>query len=323
MAVSFARRVNALLLGTGVFVGHLGATFLTLARIVGTGAHRYVPGNTAKGGTALILCSGPSLKASLSELRQLRRDAVSFVSVNDFYKNESFFELRPALHVIADPVYWEDLSFDEFAAPLARALGGLDWQLRLCLPYAARGTRLHNELDRCGISYGFFPATSVTSFDFMEALVFRAGLGMPTVQNVLVAALAISIWEGHRKIGVVGADHSWHEEIVMASDNILRVRTSHSYAISSNDVPFAKPSSMWKLRQKLNLERDDVFSIKEIFLAWARVHWSYESLARLSRPLQVTILNCSARSFIDAFQRSSLEEFLKAARSAVPNLQAD
>ena len=73
----------------------------------------------------LIIGSGPSLTQSLQTLKELDPRKICVMSVNDFYADSSFSRLRPSLHVLADPIYWDGNCFQSHAEPLLTAMRGL------------------------------------------------------------------------------------------------------------------------------------------------------------------------------------------------------
>jgi hypothetical protein len=260
----------------------------------------------------LILGSGPSLGNSLRAVPADRLRGVDLLCVNDFYKEPSFGELRPAMLAIADPAYWDDRCLEEYGGPLVSALATIDWKLKLLLPARARGTRLHAALQERALDFALFPTASTRGHAWLESALFSAQLGMPRPQNVLVAAVALGMWAGYRELAVVGADHSWHQEIDIDDANTLFASARHNYSASVHPQPFLKPAGMWKYREGRPLARSDVFSMREILLAWAAMHDSYERLARLAQRRGIRVFNCSTLSFIDAFERRALADFIGA-----------
>lgn len=290
----------------------------SLMRVAAAGAPVRPQFPLRRGSRVLILGSGPSLKVSLTELPRDRAPGLELLCVNDFYKEECFAELRPAMLAIADPAYWDDRCFDEYAGPLVAALTNLDWALTLFLPARARGTRLHRALLTHGVKFSLYSTAPVRGYAWLEAALFARKLGMPRPQNVLVAAIALALWAGFDEVALVGADHSWHQEIEVDTENFLRVASRHNYRIGTESKPFLKPGGIWKFRDGEPLAREDVFTMREIMSAWAAVHESYERLALLARHNGARIFNCSAMSFIDAFERRSLGSFLEQPASS-PN----
>jgi hypothetical protein len=258
----------------------------------------------------IILGAGPSLTQSLDEVELDRLRDFEFMSVNNYYKASSFRELRPGFHVVADPTYWDDSSYGEYTAPLVAALLSADWDIRLFLPLRSRHSRLHRALIESKIRFTFYRTTPIRGFPLLEYFAFKLMFGMPRAQNVLIAALSIGLWLDFDTICLIGADHSWHQEIELSPANILMVRQLHSYDGAVERRPFLKPSGVVKALSKQEVSRHDVFTVKEIFLAWAAMHESYEQLSKIAERKGAKIFNSSALTFIDAFDRLAFADFV-------------
>jgi hypothetical protein len=286
----------------------------SMARIAAFGAPARPRFPERRGDKLLIMGSGPSLRESLRNLAPDSLRDVDLLCVNDFYKEQDFALLRPRLFVIADPAYWDDRCFGEYGGPLIAALAKIDWEFTLLVPKRARATHLHRALVQHRVNFEWFTTAAVRGFGWLESALFGAKLGMPRPQNVLVAAIALGLWAGYRDIAVIGADHSWHQEIDVDDDNMLLTSARHNYTSAVTRKPFLKPHGIWKFREGRQLTRTDVFSMREILLAWAAMHDSYERLVALAARRDVHIFNSSAVSFIDAFERRPLADFLAVAR---------
>jgi hypothetical protein len=293
-------------------------SLVTLARLAAAGIPARPAKAPRKGSRLLVLGSGPSLARSLAEVGSEELRELDLLCVNDFYKEASFATLKPGMLVIADPAYWDELCFDEYGGPISVALERVDWPLLLFVPARARGTRLHRALMERSINFTFFPTTAVRGYRLFESWLFAARIGMPRPQNVLVAAIAIGMWAGFTEIGIIGADHSWHQEISVDVDNLLLASARHNYSTAVQRRPFVKPQGVWKLREGQPLARADVFTMREILNAWAMMHDSYERLSQLAARRKVHVVNCSAMSFIDAFERTALIDFVRGVERATP-----
>lgn len=264
---------------------------------------------TRLGERLVILGAGPSLRQTLGQVKPSFASDIVFLSVNDLYRDESFCTLRPAFHVIADPIYWDDDTYGEYAEPLSRALRAAEWSITLFMPLRAKKSRLHDALTGSNVHVAFYRTTPIKGLPTLEYLIFRARLGIPKTQNVLVAALAIALWMNFRSIALIGADHTWHRDLSLNQQNVLMTGEFHSYG-SGSQRPFLKPSGVGKSLARRTLGSADVFTMREIFLAWATVHESYEKLARIARRQDARITNCSAVTFIDAFERTEFAGFI-------------
>ena len=119
---------------------------------------------------------------------------------------------------------------------------------------------------------------------------------MPTAYNVLVAALFLAINAGYENIYFLGADHSWHQNIVVKNDNLLYIKDSHFYDLKTNYKLFDKGKA------------GELFKVHEVFLGWGRLFEVYILLNEYAQSRGVSIINVSLESFIDAFQRISISD---------------
>jgi len=286
------------------------SVFSALAIIVEPGVGRIRPPPRRVDRIA-ILGTGPSLRETFRDFDPANLSQVALMSVNEGYKAEDFSALKPSYHLIADPVYWDESSYDEHGRPLVASLAGAQWQITLFMPSRSRGSRLHSALTEAKANVLFFRSTAIKGLPWFEYFAFIAKLGMPRPQNVLVAAISVALWMGYGEVAIVGADHTWHREIELSDANVLLVRQVHSYDSEVEWKPFLKPSGISRTLLRKPLSASDTFSVREIFLAWAVVHESYEKLHTIARRSGAHVWNCSSTTFIDAFERKSFREFVR------------
>jgi hypothetical protein len=308
---SLRRAARATAAATAGGVSDLASSVATILRIgLDPIPVRRIPAAEA-GRKLLILAPGPSLAGSLQSVSAQTLQQLTLMTVNDSFRDRLFLELRPSLHAIADPAYWYSDSFADHGAPLVQALSKCDWPITLFLPSRARRSVLADALAAASVRLVHYPATAVRGFAWLEYAAFAIQLGMPRAQNVLVAALAIGLWMDFKSIAIVGADHSWHESLTVGADNILRIQQSHSYDEDTTASPFWKPEALSKASRNEPAKSGDVFTMKEIFSAWASVHDSYSRIGRLAKRRGGRIVNCSSVSFIDQFDRVPLADFVE------------
>jgi hypothetical protein len=257
-----------------------------------------------------ILGTGPSLRDTFRDLDPAALANVALMSVNEGYKAEHFVTLKPSYHLIADPIYWDEASYNEHARPLVAALAHANWDITLFMPSRSRGSRIHAALTAANTTVVFYRRNAIKGLPVFEYLAFSAMLGMPKPQNVLVAGISVALWMGFEEVGIAGADHTWHQDIELSDENILMVRQMHSYDDRVDRKPFLKPSGVRNSLLHKPLSVCDTFSVREIFLAWAIVHESYEKLRAIAKRSGVHVWNCSSTTFIDAFERKSFHEFV-------------
>jgi hypothetical protein len=264
----------------------------------------------------VIFGTGPTLRETLTDIDPKECGDTDFMSVNEGYRDYSFTKFKPIYHVLADPIYWDPASAATYVTPLIAALDRSDWPVTVLLPLRAKGSVLHATLASRKAHITFYRSTTISGFHLFQYAAFLHRLGMPRVQNVLVAAISLGAWMQYPEIAVLGADHSWHETIVVNDRNIVCVRQLHSYENECAETPFLKPEGVGRSLSNKPLLKSDVFNMAEIFTAWSLVYESYYQLNLLTARLKCSVYNCSGKSFIDAFQRKPFKQFLRANKTS-------
>lgn len=242
----------------------------------------------------IIVGNGPSTKEFINNFKAFCSDKDVYC-VNYFAENEIFFIIKPDAYVLLDPSFWLDgvsIEKKEKRDNLYKILlKSTDWPINIYLPFDAK-KYVSNKSKNDNVKISFFNRTPVRGFMAFREWCYKFNLGMPTAGNVLVAAIFLTIKCQYKTVFVVGADHSWHKEIMVGDDNILYVRQVHFYDDNKVDlVPFNKTNS------------DGVFNISGIFHEWSEVYKSYDQLREFSKKNKVRVVNTTKNSFIDSFER--------------------
>lgn len=250
---------------------------------------------------ALVLGNGPSLSVDLCELtKKINKRDMDVWAVNNFCFSENFKLIRPRFYVLADPNYWMKSASKEVADSCARftntMIEEVSWDMTLLLPVVARHSKLVSDLKASKISISYYNNTPVRGAKIFSQNLCSLGLAMPAPLNVLIAALALVIGSNYKTVYILGADHSWHEELVVTPAGEALVSQKHFYP----EVVCARPI----YRPEMT-----TFTVADLFLRWGAVFRSYEFLAELALDKGIKVLNLSSKSFIDAFERSSLSRF--------------
>lgn len=250
----------------------------------------------------VILGNGPSLSDDLREhMNELAE--LDLYCVGRFAESAEYSELRPKHYVFADPMWWatdapavtKKLREDLFAA----IAGKTRWPMHILAPVQAE-TAIRSMFQASPfITPVFFNLTPVTSDLRIAKYIYDRNLGMPPVQNVLVACIFLALRMGHKNIVVLGADHSWHETVALDERNQVCLRDRHFYDKDVSMKPFTMDGSP-----------GNIFTMDRLFLALGRMFEGYWSLARYAQTVDATIQNASSITYIDAFPRTSLADAL-------------
>ncbi|WP_434153612.1 hypothetical protein [Pseudomonas sp. JZ134] len=250
--------------------------------------------------TAIVLGNGPSLKNDIKELKQyVNRASVDIWVVNNFCFSKEFFYLKPAFYVLADPNYWLPVVSPEADALRSRFIlevkGNVNWPMTILIPLSAKGSNFCKKLKSSFISVEFYNSTPVAGSLRFSGWLMQKQLGMPAALNVLIAALSLALCASYKKIYIFGADHSWHEELFLSSNGEALVKQYHFYAEEVKARPIYRPTQV-------------CFTVGDMFLRWGKVFKNYEVLRGFADMRKVHVINVSSKSYIDAFERSSISD---------------
>ncbi|WP_157492752.1 hypothetical protein [Flavobacterium sp. TAB 87] len=248
-------------------------------------------------GECFILGNGPSLKDDL-EKNVTFLQTQKLVVVNNFARSDYYVKLKPQYYVFADPAYWSDEKnkvVDSCRSTLETIRDNTTWEMKIFVPHAAFKTELFKEffIINNRISLVAYNTTFISErgFENLNHYLYKKNLAAPRIQNVLMAAIFISINIGLSEINLLGSDHSWTKELFVNSENQVCILDHHFYD---------------KKKQDFNIfTRVDgsIYKMHEILRDYAFMFEGYHSLRGYGDVLGVKIYNNTSNSFIDAFER--------------------
>jgi hypothetical protein len=245
-----------------------------------------------------ILGNGPSLSISLEEEGNFI-SAREIMSVNDFAFSNQYDLLQPAYYMLLDPDYWRNDSLPRLKSNREKLFQLINskttWRMLLLLPCKARNALNWHDIfqHNRNINICFFNSTPLYGLKYLMNTLYSRNLGMPPAQNVLVAAIFVAINMGYKKIYLFGADHSWHEELILNDDNVVCLKDKHFYDDRESRI---KP---WQKGDRSGT----TFKMHEIFDALSRMFEGYQYLAAYANVKKCKIFNASKRTYIDAFEK--------------------
>jgi len=247
----------------------------------------------------IVLGNGPSLAHDLENKPDIF-SSMDSMCVNFFAFSEYYEQIKPKYYVILDPNFWQE-NLSEGVEDRDRFLDVFvqktSWNLTLYMPHDAKNSTVLARLINCSnIKTEYFNRTPVDGFSWFRHFLYKRSLGMPLAQNVLVASVFLALNLEYEEVYIVGADHSWHEEIEVGKDNVLYVRQKHFY--DSEEVVELKPF--------FHAGDKGVFNIYQVFDGWAKLFYSYMLLRKYADELGVKIYNASSKTYVDAFERADL-----------------
>lgn len=285
--------------GIKKFIVDLFFTFLSFVRILKR-IRKFSPNLpcSCENSKIFVLGNGPSLSENLANQTFLFQNT-DCICVNCFADSAFFEVIKPKYYLLLDPIYWREGCLQMMTEERERVFSNIKtkttWPIILLLPNDAKVTMNWSQIfqENKNISVTFFNSLPLKGLKYFVFNFYRMNLGMPPAQNVLVAAIFLSINMAYDKIFVCGADHSWHEDLAVNQENVVCLKDRHFY---DSTEPILRPwykggadGETWKMH--------------EILAALGRMFEGYQELEEYSRYRNVEVFNCTKHSYIDSFKR--------------------
>lgn len=256
----------------------------------------------------VILGNGPSLKGVLdhSDLYTGRTK----ICVNYFARTKEFADIKPEIYLIASPEYFLDDDKQEYHDSRVETFRAMNektsWPMMLVVPGLAKGKKKwKTHLANPNIQVVYFNNAPIEGFQGFKNIAYHLKLGMPRPHNVLVACVWFGINLKFRNVYLVGADHSWLNEISVTQSNEVLIGQKHFYddqvGNQKSKVNKPTPKPMYKGTSQESRKLHEV--IEKFFFSF-RSYWDLKAFAQRSG---VNVINLTEGSFIDAFEKQSID----------------
>ncbi len=286
-----------------VFLTKLTQSFFTFLKILFR-SNLFLKKHQSDSNSCFILGNGPSLKKVLEQDQSILQQA-TLICVNKFPDTEHFVKIKPKYWIFASPQYWESDTIDpntSIRKNIVKALvENVDWKLNVFCPNLAKSNPSFVQKLRSNpnLNIIFYNTTPIEGLSTINRWFMRNGLGSPRPHNVLIPAILMAINSGFKNIYLLGADHSWIPLISVNEKNVALVNQQHFYdaETSKSDIMYSegvRPRRLYEILEKL------MFAFR-----------SYFDLKDYASSRGVTIYNCTSSSFIDAFERKSIQDVEK------------
>ena len=236
-----------------------------------------------------VLGNGPSLSDSI----ELISKGDDVIMVNDSLLTELFFELEPRYLCFADPVYFEktdDGNQEKNKRQMVEKLEQVDWNLTIVMPAGADIPAFH--INDAYISFCYVNTVVLDhSIKFARWPLYKQNFSMPSLQNVIVCGIYVSLQKGYHKVYLHGVDSDSYKNICINQQNEMVMREFHYYGNSDRNLNEEKHHGFVKgtLYKRLMCE--------------VTMFRSYVDLASYAKHLGISVINASPNSMIDAFER--------------------
>ena len=247
----------------------------------------------------VVLGNGPSLADDIPHYITIDC-AVDILCVGRIAESDVYSQIRPKYYVFADPLWWSS-SANETVLSVRRHLFDVikiktTWNLTVYAPFEAE--KLLNGVfnGHPNIEMAYYNNIVASGLPAVKYRLYDMNLAIPPAFTVLISALFLAIRIGYKEVILLGADHSWHESLVLDEANRPCVRDSHFY----DKHVMLKPIS-------IDGSDDNGMRMDRLFLTIGRMfegHWEISEYAKRSG---VNVINSSSKTYVDAYERKSIE----------------
>ena len=249
---------------------------------------------------AIVLGSGPSMKNSLLKHKDQLKNK-TLIAVNHFPKTKEYEELKPEYLVLLSRLFWEynpdkeehGIYVDFYNALIEKTT----WPITIYIDKKASKKAKEIEKLNSNIKFLLFNKNGIEGFDNIIFPIFSTGMASPKCQNVLVASCYLAATMKFRNIFLLGADHSWIEQLRITDNNELSIRQIHYY--DNQEEIVYKPY--------LDSERHTPQPWVNYIYGMYKLFDIYHMINRYAQYKGAKIINSSEYSYIDAFERSEIK----------------
>lgn len=234
----------------------------------------------------MVLGNGPSLKGQLEFIKANRKE-YDVLGVNFFCNSDAFWELKPDLYCIADPVVFNSSDakdiiqqrVDQFVANF----NAIDWDCFLFYPVHFNQGSILESIDNSFVKKTPYNSVPVSGKSYMIHCMYSLGLAMPTPESVIIPAIYLPLTLGFRKLILFGTDHSWISDFKVKADNSSSFCLDHFTG------------------KEIDTQNDR--SVSEFMLSQYRLFHSHDCLRWYADFKNCDISNATIDSFIDVYKK--------------------
>lgn len=250
----------------------------------------------------IVLGNGPSFKtvieANLDFIKEQELICLNHFAITDYYT-----QLKPKYYfTIAHDLFLDDTN-EEYAKASTRLFYEIadktDWPLKFFITYEARKEQRWQEIlkKNKNIEIVYMNITPIDGFRWFRYYCYENGLGMTRPHNIMIPSMHFAIFSGVKEILLIGTEHSWIKELHVDEDNNALFYNEHFY---DNE----------KKSKEYNNRGKSAFKLHEILATLSTAFKSYHVLNEYAKSKNIKIYNCTKGSFIDAFERRQIDEFV-------------
>jgi hypothetical protein len=251
----------------------------------------------------VILGNGPSLDSELQRIDQSIIKNADLICVNHFPSSDDYEKVKPRFYVTGAPDLWLDNIDQHFVDDSNKLFKNIaektTWELQLFIPFEAKKyARWQSHLkENENVHIRYYNNNAVEGIRSLNYFTYKRQLGMPRPHNVMIPCLSLTLQPFVNSIMLLGVGHTFLKEIFVSEENEVLIHQQHFY-----DKKTSKPKPLDKRgKGKRNLYE----LLSKLTLAF----YGYHVIREYADYLGVKIYNGTKGSYIDAFDRISIEDY--------------
>jgi hypothetical protein len=250
----------------------------------------------------IIMGNGPSLNISIEKYEDIIKNNDCIV-VNCFAMTPFYEMLRPSIYTLADPAYFTGRG--EFKNTVQELLQQIvkktSWSIRLIIPKSVEDSPFVKAL-QTNNNINILPYNDTTRIPngMNPYCAWDGNISTPPIQTILNLCIYLSLYWGYPETYLIGADTSFISNLrVHQENNQLYSVESHFYKNEEvyRDQDLFDRTKMRPLHTPLWQELQAITNVFK----------NYEDLRKYADYKKLKIYNASEYSWIDAFERRTLE----------------
>jgi hypothetical protein len=252
--------------------------------------------NSSKNNNCVILVNGPSLKKDiLMAVKKIEQKKTDVMCVNYSALSDMFFQVKPNLYALADPMFWKTGTTQEFTDKnntLFDVFKSAKWKIKFLVPEEGINvikSRLGSDSIHSCVPIPVNTAP-IKNINILLSMIDKM-VCTPIYGNVLILSLYYSVMSQYKDISVFGADFDVFKQLQTDQiTNYVYSGGAHFYDNSYNPEPkkyINRPNKM--MHERLEQSQNAFF---QIYI-----------LALLAKKRKISLTNKSSFSLIDSIDR--------------------
>lgn len=258
--------------------------------------------------SVIILGNGPSLNIELAKPEFLEKlNQVDVVVVNYFNQSHFFEKIKPNYYVLGAPEFWirkvDQLYIDLRNQMYQDFETKVNWPMTLFIPFQAKKEKFWQSsiAKNTNITVVYYNIVAFEGSSSFMNFVMKRKFGQPRLHNIIGPSLLNMLWLNYSKIYLTGVEHSWLPMLHVTQNNEAVLGQPHFYNTNVNAKQMDGPDGKRKLHEILH----------KFYITFK----GYFVIKNYADRHNVSIINLTENSFIDAFPKQNVDIFISEMKS--------